>query len=1151
MENNKSKWRSKIGVYALATTLAVVAAGGAGFGIAFGAYYNPEEKKEHEIVIDQSIETHGYNINVNPTKAKKGDKVTFTVSSNSNTTYEPKAIRITSVPSEEGKQGVSTDYVLTKKANKTYEVEVVIVHTTKMKVDLIFDELSDWVVKFDLDGGTGDNTTQYIVRGNYVTRPTDPTKTGHDFDNWYIEGESLPFDFDNRIIDHDITLKAKWNVHKHTVYWKNWDGSELETDTNVAYGTTPTYDGTTPVRPSSPEGKYTYTFTGWDKKIVAMPDEDVTYTAQYSEAINKYTVTFATDGGSFVAPQTLDYGSKITEPDITKEGYTLDGWYNGATKWNFATDTLTSNITLTAKWTINQYTVTFDSDGGSAVNPITQNYNTTITKPTAPTKAGYDFKGWYYDGAQVSFPYTIKKNVTFKAVWDEAYVTVSFDSKLGSSVGSQTVQRDVGVATRPTDPTREGYTFDYWYDTDETKSWNWADHFSANKTLNAHWTQNKYTVKFDANGGECTVTEKTDIPHGSTIGIAEPTPTYEHFTFDGWYDGDTKWNFATSTVTKDLTLKAKWTPITAYTVSFDTQGGSAIAAQKVYDGEHPTAPGTPTKTGHTFKGWFEAATGGEAITDWTTQTISANKTYYAQWTPIEYTVTFHKKDGTTEATRNVKYGQPISDMPDVPAETGFETKGWSYSDTEYKPFDESTLITNNIELYAYYEQITVTGIEIVSYPTNITYYRESGTPHQTLDLNGMSVKLIKSYGNPEVVSDFSTGWTKEGFAVKDTGFIPITLTHTTSGKSVVFKIEVVPQYNSLQIDEIPESIKTFYKGQDFTANGLKVHLDDYKGDRAEEQTFEEGTTAGNYELEGGDTSTLGMHDVVVKHTSGLNALYTINVVDQYKSLTIKTVPTAIQTVVKGTSYEPTGLVVTLTDYNGDKKDYTYDDDWLSELEVSDVDTSTTGLKTVTVTYNDDEGHTSKPLTASFTINVVDQYSSIVVDTPATTTTFVKGGTFDTKGLKLHVVDYNGQSQDIEECTTGTTFTNYTVTAPDLTSTGLKTVKIKHNTSGLETTYAINVVEQYKSMVITKFPTKMTFKGGIGNWENFVYDGLEITLTDYNGNPEVVTFNGQATDDWETNPQYWDIMGGEPGDVQTVTFTHKDSGLKVSYQVFYV
>ena len=124
---------------------------------------------------------------------------------------------------------------------------------------------------------------------------------------------------------------------------------------------------------------------------------------------NKYTITFDTNGGSEIAPITQDYGTKITAPDNpTRKGYTFKGWDKEIPETMPA-----ENITVKAQWKINQYTITFDTNGGSEIAPITQDYGTEITAPDNPTRKGYTFKGW-----DKEIPETMPaENITITARW--------------------------------------------------------------------------------------------------------------------------------------------------------------------------------------------------------------------------------------------------------------------------------------------------------------------------------------------------------------------------------------------------------------------------------------------------------------------------------------------------------------------------------------------------------------------------------------------------------------------------------------------------------------------------------------------------------------------------------------------------------------
>jgi len=168
------------------------------------------------------------------------------------------------------------------------------------------------------------------------------------------------------------------------------------------------------------------------------------------------TYVYGALGGTY-ATQIVQAGEKAIQSDVpSRQGYQFTGWYLDDTKYGFNA-AVTGNMTLTAKWTANSYTITFDTNGGSAVAPITQDYGTDITAPAAPTKTGYTFMGW-----EPEIPATMPaENMTITAKWRINQYTVTFDTDGGSAVAP--ITQDYGTTiTAPADPTREGYTFIGW-----------------------------------------------------------------------------------------------------------------------------------------------------------------------------------------------------------------------------------------------------------------------------------------------------------------------------------------------------------------------------------------------------------------------------------------------------------------------------------------------------------------------------------------------------------------------------------------------------------------------------------------------------------------------------------------------------------------
>ena len=200
------------------------------------------------------------------------------------------------------------------------------------------------------------------------------------------------------------------------------------------------------------------------------------------EVIGAYTVTFQSEGGSEVASQIRANTPADRPADPTKEGYTFIGWYNGESEWNFA-DAVTEALTLTAKWQLNQYTITFDTAGGSEVPSITQDYGTAITAPANPTKTGYTFAGW-----DKTIPTTMPAgDMTITARWQVNQYTITFKPENGGE--DIVITQDYGTAiTPPAAPTRTGYTFAGWNREIPTAM------PAGDMTITARWTENRVIV---------------------------------------------------------------------------------------------------------------------------------------------------------------------------------------------------------------------------------------------------------------------------------------------------------------------------------------------------------------------------------------------------------------------------------------------------------------------------------------------------------------------------------------------------------------------------------------------------------------------------------------------------------------------------------
>ncbi len=374
-----------------------------------------------------------------------------------------------------------------------------------------------------------------------------------------------------------------------------------------------------------------------------------------------FAVTFLSKGGSAVAAQTVAYGGTVAEPAApTLEGYTFDGWYADSAltdAWGFAGDTVTANTTLYAKWAkVQKFTVSFASNGGSAVDSQSVVKGGVVTEPADPTKGGYTFDGWYADsGLTDAWDFsgdTVTANTTLYAKWTQ-WFTVSFDSNGGNAVSSQSVAYG-GLVTSPTTPTLGGYTLVGWYaDSGLTDAWDFSkDTVTANTTLYAKWVT-LYTVDFES---EDTTVATQKVAYGEMI--AEPDiPLYAGYSFAGWYaDSDLTmpWDFINNPISADTVLYAKWLPLPTvqwFTVSFDSNKGSVVDSQTVADGELVAEPTAPTKEGYTFDGWYAD----NSLTEpwyFDTDIVTTDTTLYAKWEedPVIMTDTGTQGDASSEGS---------------------------------------------------------------------------------------------------------------------------------------------------------------------------------------------------------------------------------------------------------------------------------------------------------------------------------------------------------------------------------------------------------------------------------------------------------------------------------------------------------------------
>ena len=420
----------------------------------------------------------------------------------------------------------------------------------------------------------------------------------------------------------DITAKAEQLTYTVTF---NYNDGRAPKEQIVAYGTP--YSTLVTEKPER-EG---YTFRGWYLNGAPVAEDgsvtgDITLVALWSEI--RYTVRFL-DGDQLVAALTVTEKGTVTAPALgAREGYTFEGWFNGETRFDFDAP-VTDDVTLTAKWSAAEYTVSFETGGGTAVSDQTVVHGGKISVPQNPEREGYVFTGWYFNGTAWDFEeMTVSGGMTLVAGWKAREYTVKFDPNGGSAVAEQSVVYN-GTATMPEQPVREGYVFEGWF-SGETQ-FDFAAAITGDVTLTAKWSPRGYSISYVLGGGA----NAAGNPSGYTVEsdtITLGAPTREGYTFAGWYDAEENGNLVTQIAAGskgNITLYAAW-QANSFEVDFVANGGTLDGA----DTQKVTAGGTvayaePVRENYLFVGWFTD----EALTvryDFKTP-VTGNLTLYAKW----------------------------------------------------------------------------------------------------------------------------------------------------------------------------------------------------------------------------------------------------------------------------------------------------------------------------------------------------------------------------------------------------------------------------------------------------------------------------------------------------------------------------------------
>ena len=683
-------------------------------------------------------------------------------------------------------------------------------------------------------------TLNYNVNGgNYISPTTEsynvsktlptPSRSGYSFEGWYnSSGSKVTTTYQVRpSLSQDaygcsyypsVTITAHWKQNSHTLTIKPNGGkyNDKTTNTTVTLNEGATYDVQTPIRDG-------YIFLSWDAspssaynsdtKKVTMGTSDVTLSAIWTQPT--YTITIDPVGGTYKGSTNAEMylvgtGTVIEVPDPVKEHYTFTGWtedpavgaYNNSTK---KLTVGTSNITMTANWTLNTRTLTVNPSGGTyknSTNPTitTENEGEVIDIPD-PTRNYYTFNGWTVSPSGAYNSSTKKvtigtSNITLTANWTRNTHTLTINPSGGTyknSTNPTTTTENEGDVIDIPDPTRKYYTFAGWT-VNPASAYNSSNKKltigTGNISMSANWTRNKKTLTINPGGGKyngSTSNTTVEVEEGSTYTLQ--IPTRDNYTFAGWEITPTTAYDATNRVlsieTSNVTVVAKWNVIKR-TLTIDANGGiyennQERVTKEVNQGEQYEIK-TPTKGGFDFDGWTTEPNG---VYNATTNKITVGPsdiTMYAKWknkicpsySSGTYILQYDTAGGDEISVSVVNFPDgPNAQLPE-PTKYGYFFDGWYFDSNYTRPVEsKTTLVTSTptaiiedycpsgrfetVTIYAKWrvdmEKVTNTNI----YGT-IYFNTNGGEPLSPINQNIIETNQLKELPKPKKNNYIFKGW---------------------------------------------------------------------------------------------------------------------------------------------------------------------------------------------------------------------------------------------------------------------------------------------------------------------------------------------------------------------------------------------------------
>ena len=560
--------------------------------------------------------------------------------------------------------------------------------------DIIF--TAKWVAnsyKISFENGE-EFTVKYDQKiSDVITEIPVINKTGYSFKSWYCASQNYTLNLEDTFaFTEDIYFVARWRPNTYRVTFENGEEFTVKYDQKIS-------DVITEIPVINKTG---YSFKSWycasQNYTLNLEDtfaftEDIYFVARWRP--NTYRVTFE-NGEKYLVKYDQRIADVITDiPMIEREGYTFVSWYCESVNYILNTDDIynfTEPLYFKAVWQANEYKISFEN-GEEYTIEYGQRLGEVITDIPVIEKRGHTFLYWYCQSENYVLDpndiFNFTNDIEFAAEWEANSYRISFENgdeftvKFGQKIGDAVTEYPVIQ--------KRGHTFKHWYCAEKGYILDRFDVFDFTEDISfkAVWEANKYSVLFDADGGEISGRIEYEITYGQKFSevINElPAAILAGYDFHGWYNRSD--NYALDledeyTYTENTVFYAAWQPI-EYKLSFDANGGVlpgnnvfSVYIHDSYSSVLSELP-LPVREGYTFMGWYC----GEYRLDINDRfEYVRNITFTASWAANSYTVSFENGEEFT-----VKYDQKISDViTEIPVinKTGYLFKSWYCASQNY------------------------------------------------------------------------------------------------------------------------------------------------------------------------------------------------------------------------------------------------------------------------------------------------------------------------------------------------------------------------------------------------------------------------------------------------------------------------------------